>query len=115
MPEKTFPAFRANADCAPVEMSPGVVRRTLVSGQRVTICEFTLAKGAVIAPHSHEHEQAGYVARGLLLFEISGEERELRAGDGYVVPANVTHAVTALDDSVAIDAFSPPRLEYLDS
>lgn len=114
MPEKPIPAFKANADCAPVEMSPGVVRRTLVSGERVTICEFTLAKGAVIKPHSHEHEQAGYVARGRLLFEIGGEERELRAGDGYVVPGSMTHAVTALEDSVAVDAFSPPRSEYLD-
>ncbi|MDI6856718.1 MAG: cupin domain-containing protein [Dehalococcoidia bacterium] len=96
-------------------MSAGVVRRTLVSGERVTICEFTLTKGAVIAPHNHEHEQAGYVARGRLSFVIGGEGRELCAGDGYVVPANVTHAVTALEDSIAIDAFSPPRLEYMDS
>jgi len=114
VPEKPDSAFKANADCTPVETFPGVVRRTLTSGERITICEFALAKGSVVAPHTHQHEQAGYVARGRLLFEIGGEERELRAGDGYLIPGDVVHSVTALEDSIAVDAFSPPRLEYLD-
>jgi quercetin dioxygenase-like cupin family protein len=114
VPEKNVPAFKANTECTPAEMFPGVVRRTLSSSERVTLCEITLAKGAVVPPHSHEHEQATYVARGRLLFSVSGEERDLRAGDGHVLPGNVVHSVTALDDSIAIDVFSPPRLEYLD-
>jgi quercetin dioxygenase-like cupin family protein len=99
----------------PVEMSPGVVRRTLTSGERVTFCEFTLAKGAIVPPHTHEQEQAGYVASGRLLFIIGGEERELSAGDGYLIPGGVVHSVTAVEDTIAVDAFSPPRLEYLES
>jgi quercetin dioxygenase-like cupin family protein len=80
----------------------------------MTLCEFTLAKGAVVPLHTHEHEQAGYVVRGRVIFEIGGETRELRAGDGYLAGSNVPHAVTALEPSVAIDIFSPPRTEYLD-
>jgi len=106
--------FKPNSEATPVEMLPGVVRRTLCSADRMTICEFTLDKDAVVPLHTHEHEQAGYVVRGRVIFEIGGETRELRAGDGYLIGSNVPHATTALEESVAIDIFSPPRTEYLD-
>jgi quercetin dioxygenase-like cupin family protein len=106
--------FKPNSEATPVEMLPGVVRRTLASGERTTLCEFTLEKGAVVPSHSHEHEQNGYLARGRLLFKIDGEEREVNAGDGYLIPSNVPHEVTALEPSIAIDIFSPPRKEYLE-
>ncbi|MGD0115516.1 MAG: cupin domain-containing protein [Dehalococcoidia bacterium] len=111
MPE--IEVFRANSEATLVEMLPGIVRRTLACGERTMLCEFTLTKGSVLPAHSHEHEQTGYVARGRLLFSIADEERELVAGDGYVIPSGVEHAVTALEDSIAIDVFSPPRKEYL--
>ena len=106
--------FKPNSDAVPVEMLPGVVRRTLCSAERMTLAEFTLDKDAVVPLHTHEHEQAGYVVRGRQLFEIGGETRELRAGDGYLIGSNVPHATTALEESVAIDIFSPPRKEYLE-
>ena len=59
--------FKPNSDAVPVEMLPGVVRRTLCSADRMTICEFTLDKDAVVPLHTHEHEQAGYVVRGRVL------------------------------------------------
>jgi quercetin dioxygenase-like cupin family protein len=96
----------------PVEMFPGVVRRTLNVGERTMLCEVTLASGAVVPSHTHPHEQIGYLARGRLRFRIGDEERELAEGDSWLVPPNVPHVVTALEDSVAIDIFSPPREEY---
>ena len=105
--------FKTNSEATPVGMLPGIVRRTLASGDRTTLCEFHLSKGSVLPAHSHEHEQTGYVARGRLLFRIADEERELVAGDGYVIPGGVEHEVTTLEDSIAIDVFSPPRKEYL--
>ncbi|MCH7719220.1 MAG: cupin domain-containing protein [Chloroflexi bacterium] len=105
--------FRANDDAAAVEMFPGVVRRTLNSGDRTTLIEVTLAEGAVVPSHTHPHEQVGYVASGRVRFEIDGEERELRAGDSYLVPGGASHEVTALEPSVCIDVFSPVREEYL--
>ena len=105
--------FRANDDAAAVEMFPGVVRRTLNSGDRTTLIEVTLAGGAVVPSHTHPHEQVGYVARGRVRFEIDGEARELRAGDSYLVPGGASHEVTALEPSVCIDVFSPVREEYL--
>lgn len=105
--------FRHNDESTAVHMFPGVVRRTLSSGERMTLCEITLDAGGVVPPHQHEHEQAGYVARGRVLFEIGGERRELRAGDGYLAGPNVPHSVTALEPSICIDIFSPVRTEYL--
>ncbi len=105
--------FRANADATPVEMFPGVTRRTLTSGERATLVEITLAPGAVVPDHRHPHEQAGYVASGRVRFVIDGESRELAAGDGYLVPGGASHEVTAIEASVCIDCFSPVREEYL--
>lgn len=96
----------------PVEMLPGVVRRTLNTGERTMLCEVTLARGAVVPAHTHPHEQIGYLARGRLRFRIGDEEWDLAEGDSWLVPPNVPHVVTALEDSVAIDIFSPPREEY---
>ncbi len=103
--------FRANDDAAAIEMFPGVVRRTLNSGDRTTLIEVTLAADAVAPSHTHPHEQVGYVASGRVRFEIDGEERELRAGDSYLVPGGASHEVTALEPSVCIDVFSPVREE----
>ena len=100
------------SSATPVEMLPGVVRRTLTEGERMMLVEVTLAQGAVVPPHTHPHEQIGYLASGHLLFEVGDERRELSAGDSWLVPSNVSHQVTVLEPSVAIDIFSPPREEY---
>ena len=102
----------ARDSAAAVEMFPGVVRRTLTTGDRTMLCEVELAKGAVVPLHTHPHEQIGYLSRGRLLFRIGDDERELREGDSWCVPGDVPHVVTALEDSIAIDIFSPPRDEY---
>ena len=93
-------------------MLPGVVRRTLTEGERMMLIEVTLEQGAVVPLHTHPHEQIGYLASGRLLWELGDERRELAAGDSWLVPSNVPHQVTALEPSVAIDVFSPPREEY---
>ena len=96
----------------PVEMLPGVVRRTLSDGERMMLIEVTIENGAVVPLHSHPHEQVGYLVSGRLLFELGDEKRELSPGDSWLVPSNVPHQVTALESSVAIDIFAPPREEY---
>lgn len=105
--------FRTNSEANAVEMFPGIVRRTLGSGDRTTLAEISLLRGAVVPAHSHPHEQIGYVASGRVLFEIGGESRELANGDGYVIPGDVAHQVMALEDAICIDVFSPVREEFL--
>ena len=96
----------------PVEMFPGVVRRTLTDGERLMLIAGTLDDGAVVPMHTHPHEQTGYLVSGRLLFELGDEKRELKAGDSWLVPSNLPHEVTALEPCVFIDVFSPPREEY---
>lgn len=94
-------------------MSTGVVRRTLGWGERMLLAEVSLAKGCVIPPHSHPHEQVGYVARGRLQLVVGASAPVvLEPGDGYTIPGGVSHSVTALEDAVAVDVFSPVREEY---
>ena len=100
------------SSATPVEMLPGVVRRTLTEGERMMLIEVSLAQGTVVPLHTHPHEQIGYLASGRLLWELGDERRELSAGDSWLVPSDVPHQVTALEPSVAIDVFSPPREEY---
>ena len=106
------PKFARSAESTPVEMSPGIVRRTLTWGERMLIAEVTLAKGCVVPMHEHPHEQVGYVATGRLEFVVGEAKAVLEAGDGYAIPGRVPHSVVALDDSVAVDVFSPVREEY---
>ena len=104
--------FRHHAEVEPVEMLPGVVRRTLVWGEQAMVCEFTIRQGAVIPPHRHVHEQVGYMASGRLEFTVEGVAHVVGPGDGYAIPSNALHTVVALEDAVAIDVFTPVREEY---
>ena len=100
------------SDATPVEMMPGVVRRTLSTSESMMLIDVILEKDAVVPLHSHPHEQIGYLVSGRFLFELGDEQRELGPGDSWLVPPNVPHQVTALEPSLAIDVFSPPREEY---
>jgi len=104
----------SNDEAKAVEMVAGVTRRTLVHGDKTSLHEITIVRGAVVPLHTHPHEQTGYVASGRVVFQIGEEKRELTAGDGYSVPGEMAHGVVALEDSVCIDVFSPVRTEYLD-
>lgn len=96
----------------PVEMFPGVARRTITDGERLMLIEGTMDEGAVVPMHTHPHEQTGYLVSGRFLFNLGDEKRELGPGDCWLVPSNVPHKVTALAPSVFVDVFSPPREEY---
>ena len=106
--------LKLKSEARAIQMFPGVVRRTMNSGERTTLAEITLDNGAVVPEHTHPHEQIGYVSRGRVLFEVSGERRELGEGDSYLIPGNVPHRVTALTPAICIDVFSPVREEFLD-
>ncbi len=105
--------LKLKSEAKAVQMFPGVVRRTMNSGERTTLAEITLDGGAVVPEHTHPHEQIGYVARGRVLFEVGGQRRELGEGDSYLIPSNVPHKVTALAPAICIDVFSPVREEFL--
>lgn len=100
------------SDVEPVEMVPGVWRRTLSWGERLMVVHVTLEEGAVVPAHRHSHEQITYIVEGELSMDVEGRTCVLRAGDSLLFPSNVEHGATALQRTLVIDTFSPPREEY---
>ncbi len=101
-----------HGSATPVEMLPGVIRRTMTDGDKMMLCEVTLDKGAIVPTHTHPHEQTGYLVSGRMRLQIADETRDLSPGDCWMIPGGVPHEATALDACVIIDVFSPPRDEY---
>ena len=106
------PSITHSVNSRRTAMSHGISRRTLACGDRMLLAEITLQRGSVVPDHLHPHEQIGYVSRGRLEFNIGEISAILEAGDGYTIPADVRHSVVALEDSIAVDVFSPVREEY---
>ena len=91
----------------------GINMKTLVHGDKTLLVEFILDKNSMLPPHSHPHEQTGYLVSGSLRLTISGETRDMKAGDSWCVSGGTEHGATALEDSVALEVFSPVREDYL--
>jgi quercetin dioxygenase-like cupin family protein len=92
---------------------PGIERKTLVFGERTLMTEFLLKKGNRLPRHSHLHEQTGYLVKGRIRLSIELEENDVRPGDSWCIPSGVEHGAEILEDSVAIEVFSPVREDYL--
>ena len=95
------------------QVLPGVQLKTLTHGKKTLFTEFRLAKGAILPKHSHPHEQTGYLVRGALRLTIGAETLDVNPGDCWCIEGNVEHGAEILADSVAIEVFSPVRVDYL--
>jgi quercetin dioxygenase-like cupin family protein len=91
----------------------GVTRRILAHSPGLMLTEHTLVKGSVLPEHSHPHQQLVFLRSGQLAVEMAGERLKVVEGDSFVIPPGVRHKVTALEESVALDIFSPAREDYL--
>jgi quercetin dioxygenase-like cupin family protein len=92
---------------------PGVELKTLVHGEKTLMAEFVLGKGRQLPRHSHPHEQTGYLVKGHLRLTIGAEIFEVMPGDSWCIPSEVEHSAEILENSVAIEVFSPVREDYL--
>ncbi len=91
----------------------GISIKTLVHGEATLLTEFRLKAGSLLPAHAHPHEQTGYLVSGKLRLHIAGRAMELPPGAAWCVPAGVEHRAEILEDSVAIEVFSPRRDDYL--
>ncbi|MEW5899106.1 MAG: cupin domain-containing protein [Bacillota bacterium] len=89
-----------------VTVLPGVTRETLATGERLMVVRFTFEAGAQVPLHRHLHEQSSYIERGRLKYVIDGIERVLGPGESLVIPTDVPHEATALEDTVDINSLS---------
>lgn len=103
-------------DDVPKETVTDVISRRIITGDRMMIAHVYLDKGAVVPQHSHHNEQITYILEGALHFwigEDGSEETVVRAGEVLHIPANVPHRAQALEDTLDVDVFSPPREDWL--
>jgi len=110
--ERSVTKFRW-ADIPEEPLNP-LLSRKLITGDRIMMSHVILKKGSVVPAHKHENEQITYILSGALKFEVNGKDIVLREGDVLHIPSNVVHSAVALEDTLDLDVFSPPRQDWLD-
>jgi quercetin dioxygenase-like cupin family protein len=91
----------------------GIEMKPLSYGEKTLLVRFKLSKGAMLPAHSHPHEQTGYLVSGRIVLNIDGEPHEAVPGDSWTIPKDIRHGAQILEDSVAVEVFSPVREDYL--
>jgi quercetin dioxygenase-like cupin family protein len=97
----------------PLEDLNPLLQRQFVVGQDIMVARVLLKKGCVVPMHSHHNEQITYILEGALKFEIDGKQITVAAGEVLCIPPNMPHRATALEDTVDLDVFSPPRADWI--
>jgi quercetin dioxygenase-like cupin family protein len=94
------------------ELKP-LLHRQLIVGQNIMVARVLLQKGALVPEHSHHNEQVTYILEGALKFWIDGREIVVKAGEVLTIPPHMPHQAEALEDTVDLDIFNPPREDWL--
>ena len=97
------------------ELNPLISRR-LITGNGLMIAHVYLAKGAIVPTHSHHNEQLTYILEGTLRFYLGEDESEVvevNAGEVLTIPPHLVHKAEALEDTLDVDVFTPPREDWL--
>jgi quercetin dioxygenase-like cupin family protein len=93
------------------------LERRIITGDRMMITHVYLKKGCVVPRHHHHNEQITYVLEGALRFTLGSDGRQrvdVRAGEVLHIPSNLPHSAEALEDTLDVDIFDPPRQDWLD-
>jgi quercetin dioxygenase-like cupin family protein len=101
----------------PKERLSDRLARRLVTGERLMLAHVYLKQGCVVPLHRHENEQLTYILDGTLRFWLGEDEKQqldVRAGEVLVIPSNLPHKAEALEDTLDVDIFCPPRQDWLD-
>jgi quercetin dioxygenase-like cupin family protein len=94
------------------QMSP-VLARQVIHGENITVARLFLREGCSVPEHSHHNEQISMIEQGTVKFVIGGVEQLAKAGQVMRIPPHVPHSAQALEDSVAVDLFSPIREDWI--
>lgn len=87
--------------------------RQCIHTDSMTVARVFLKKGCLVPEHSHPNEQVSMIEQGALRFIFPGETLVLKAGEVVRIPANLPHGAEALEDSVGVELFSPPRQDWI--
>ena len=100
----------------PRERVTDQLERRLITADRMMLAHVYLEKGCVVPKHSHENEQITYILEGALKFWIGEDETKeviVRSGEVLVIPSHIPHKAEALEDTIDVDIFSPPREDWI--
>ena len=98
------------------ELKPDLARR-LISTDRMMLAQVFLQKGCVVPTHAHESEQLTYILEGVLRFWLGEDESvvlDVAAGEVLHIPSHLPHKAEALETTLDVDIFCPPRQDWLD-
>jgi quercetin dioxygenase-like cupin family protein len=98
------------------DLKPDLSRR-LISTDRMMLAQVYLQKGCVVPTHAHENEQLTYILEGVLRFWLGEGESvvvDVAAGEVLHIPSNLPHKAEALETTLDVDIFCPPRQDWLD-
>jgi quercetin dioxygenase-like cupin family protein len=90
-----------------------LLQRQFVVGEDIMVARVLLKKGCIVPLHSHYNEQVTYILEGALKFWIDGKEIVVNAGEVLTIPRNMPHKAEALEDTVDLDVFNPPRADWI--
>jgi quercetin dioxygenase-like cupin family protein len=90
-----------------------LLQRQFVVGRDIMVARVLLKRGCVVPEHSHINEQITYILHGALKFWIDNREIVVRSGEVLTIPPNMPHKAEALEDTIDLDVFSPPRADWM--
>jgi quercetin dioxygenase-like cupin family protein len=91
-----------------------LLSRKIVTGEKCMFARVALAKGCVVPRHAHHNEQITFITEGALRFDFDdGTSHTVHAGEVLVIPGNLYHSATAIEDCVDFDIFAPPRQDWI--
>ncbi len=105
--------FTASSSSGYQEVLPGIRLKTLCHGKKTHMVQFLLEGGHDLPMHTHPHEQTGFLVSGHMILTIDGKPHDLHPGDSWCIPGDVPHGAEIIEDTVAVEVFSPVREEYL--
>ncbi|MGA8100726.1 MAG: cupin domain-containing protein [Candidatus Acidiferrales bacterium] len=103
--------FRWN-DIELEDLNP-LIQRQFVVGDTMMVARVLIKKGGYVPKHSHFNEQVTYILEGALKFGIDGKEIVVCAGEVLCIPPNMPHEAVALEDTIDLDVFNPPREDWI--
>jgi unsaturated pyranuronate lyase len=106
------PKYTAWKDVEREHLNP-LIDREMVVGDKIMLARVIMKKGGHVPLHHHHNEQVTYILEGSLKFAINGKEIVVRAGEVLCIPPNMPHEAWALEDTVDLDVFNPPREDWL--
>jgi quercetin dioxygenase-like cupin family protein len=101
-------------DAQPSEQLNELLARQYLQGTNATFVKWTAKKGGVVPLHHHINEQITWITEGLAEVWSQGRKYVMNAGDILIIPPNVPHEFSFLEDTIDIDIFAPGRQDWLD-